>query len=83
MKITEVLTLIMTFIMVFAQAAEQFLGAGTGEEKKKAVVETIQKLIVAFKWESVIPLFIQQNLGAIIDVIVFFYNAVGAFTHKK
>jgi hypothetical protein len=69
--------------MVFAQAAEQFLGAGTGEEKKKVVVETIQKMIVAFKWEAIIPIFIQQNLGAVVDVIVFFYNAVGAFVHKK
>jgi hypothetical protein len=83
MKVTEILTLVMTLIMIFAQAAEEFLGAGTGTEKKKVVVEVIQKLIVAAKWEKVIPVIIQENLGTIVDIVVFFYNAVGAFQKKS
>jgi len=83
MKITEILTLVMTFIMIFSQAAEEFLGAGTGTEKKKVVVEVIQKLIVAAKWDKVIPAMIQENIGVIVDIVVFFYNAVGAFQKKS
>lgn len=72
---------ILELLSFLIKEAEEYLGAGTGPEKKKAVMDAITKLVTTLKIN--VPAFIMDNLGIIIDILVFFYNIIKAFKKKQ
>ena len=72
---------ILSVVVFLCQEAEKFMLAASGPDKKKIVMDTIQQLVE--KLNIKVPAIIMNNLSTVIDVLVFFYNALGAFVHKK
>jgi hypothetical protein len=68
---------IFSLIKFLAVEAELYLGAGTGPEKKKYVIDTINQIVSTLKLP--VPGWVMSNLSVIIDLLVMFWNAIGAF----
>ncbi len=75
-NLTAIMT-VLAVLIILIQLTEQLLGSGTGDQKKAAVIEAVKQLLAQFK--IVLPAFIVDNLGAIIDVIVALFNKFGPF----
>jgi len=71
---------IFDLIKFFMDEVEHYLGAGTGPEKKKHVIEVINRLVTDLKLK--VPSWVMENLSVIIDLLVFFWNGIGAFIKK-
>jgi len=68
---------IFELIKFFMMEVEHYLSSGTGPEKKKHVIEAVNKIVTDLKLP--VPKWIMENLSLIIDILVFFWNSIGAF----
>jgi len=77
MKLLVNLAALLSVIQVYVKWAEESLKSG--EEKKAAVVNAVIETLKAIN----IDLSAYANvIGLIVDIVVFFFNALGIFMHK-
>ena len=73
--------LILSSLATVIQLVEVELGAGTGAEKKQAVIDAITKLCASLN--VTLPAILTANWGIIVDMIVALYNLTSPLFGKK
>jgi|SRR5579875_1546088 len=86
LKIIQYIILAPSVIQLVNTLVQTFESAGNGEEKKKAVLDSVK--MVYDTTNSFFPIkvpyaFVESLAGASVDIIVDFYNLIGHFKHKK